>query len=581
MMNMQVLKTVGVWMLLIGNSAPMNNIHSQLVKGQKCCRENLSQTPSGCLSQVESSFTPPLNFVNTSEAPHTEVLWTPYSLKCPRGFNIAYYNLESNVSRIRPSLIIEGERIKLKWLDEIIFKTTSNFCVEALPNDAYRALACRPDPNIICRDGTCVSNCCGQQEALNKDSYPHCLPTNIKKSTYNYKTISGNPIEAPSDEVIITIVPDCKPIIFLDSERYYLLPNGQLYEHEKSFTYGLNTYCITHNETGSMTGAFACHVPESKAETVKSNFQSVGVVLSAIFLIVTVIFHIVIPELRDMQGLCLLCHMSSLIVADLALFTSYIFSKDLTRTHCIINGVILQFSFLAVFFWLNVMCFDIWRVIRGTVHCIPITGILANDAKKFRVYSTYAWGGPVIVTVVGIIVENLPDHPTFNSLIRPGFGKVSCWYQGDIERLTHFYGIVALLFVMNLLLLGHTVFMLYQAGSAFQCCARQFNITAFNRHHLEIFWQRFTLFLLMALCWTTEILSWKIPPPELWFLTDVLNSLQGFIIFLIFISGKKKRELVRDALTGTISAVSNAARKISMSNDTAATWHQDTNSTSV
>ncbi|XP_069161329.1 G-protein coupled receptor Mth2 isoform X2 [Procambarus clarkii] len=493
MMNMQVLKTVGVWMLLIGNSAPMNNIHSQLVKGQKCCRENLSQTPSGCLSQVESSFTPPLNFVNTSEAPHTEVLWTPYSLKCPRGFNIAYYNLESNVSRIRPSLIIEGERIKLKWLDEIIFKTTSNFCVEALPNDAYRALACRPDPNIICRDGTCVSNCCGQQEALNKDSYPHCLPTNIKKSTYNYKTISGNPIEAPSDEVIITIVPDCKPIIFLDSERYYLLPNGQLYEHEKSFTYGLNTYCITHNET----------------------------------------------------------------------------------------GVILQFSFLAVFFWLNVMCFDIWRVIRGTVHCIPITGILANDAKKFRVYSTYAWGGPVIVTVVGIIVENLPDHPTFNSLIRPGFGKVSCWYQGDIERLTHFYGIVALLFVMNLLLLGHTVFMLYQAGSAFQCCARQFNITAFNRHHLEIFWQRFTLFLLMALCWTTEILSWKIPPPELWFLTDVLNSLQGFIIFLIFISGKKKRELVRDALTGTISAVSNAARKISMSNDTAATWHQDTNSTSV
>nr|XP_045589984.1 G-protein coupled receptor Mth2-like [Procambarus clarkii] len=134
---------------------------------------------------------------------------------------------------------------------------------------------------------------------------------------------------------------------------------------------------------------------------------------------------------------------------------------------------------------------------------------------------------------------------------------------------------------MNLLLLGHTVFMLYQAGSAFQCCARQFNITAFNRHHLEIFWQRFTLFLLMALCWTTEILSWKIPPPELWFLTDVLNSLQGFIIFLIFISGKKKRELVRDALTGTISAVSNAARKISMSNDTAATWHQDTNSTSV
>lgn len=29
-----------------------------------------------------------------------------------------------------------------------------------------------------------------------------------------------------------------------------------------------------------------------------------------------------------------------------------------------ITGMIIQMSFLATFFWLNVMCFDIWRVIR-------------------------------------------------------------------------------------------------------------------------------------------------------------------------------------------------------------------------
>lgn len=36
------------------------------------------------------------------------------------------------------------------------------------------------------------------------------------------------------------------------------------------------------------------------------------------------------------------------------------------RTVCFFSfsGFVFQYSFLAMFFWLNVMCFDIWRVIR-------------------------------------------------------------------------------------------------------------------------------------------------------------------------------------------------------------------------
>lgn len=83
----------------------------------------------------------------------------------------------------------------------------------------------------------------------------------------------------------------------------------------------------------------------------------------------------------------------------------------------------------------------------------------------------------------------------------------------------------------------------------------------------------------MSSCWVTEVLSWLIPPPELWYVlwilmyskkweflkeysmyfsffllklkekysihrsaTDMLNSLQGFFIFVIFVANRSKRK---------------------------------------
>ncbi|ROT82886.1 putative G-protein coupled receptor Mth2-like [Penaeus vannamei] len=117
--------------------------------------------------------------------------------------------------------------------------------------------------------------------------------------------------------------------------------------------------------------------------------------------------------------------------------------------------------------------------------------------------------------------------------------------------------------------------MLFKAGGAFtHCCSRQTSsLTAFNRNHLDAFWQRFSLFCLMALCWVTEILSWKIHPLEMWILTDIINSLQGFIVFVIFVTSRKKREIVSHSWEGTVSTVSQAARKLSRTDDTGVVWH--------
>ncbi|XP_042859203.1 probable G-protein coupled receptor Mth-like 1 [Penaeus japonicus] len=163
------------------------------------------------------------------------------------------------------------------------------------------------------------------------------------------------------------------------------------------------------------------------------------------------------------------------------------------------------------------MCFDIWRVVKATVRLVPLTYILADDAKKFRLYCAYAWGVPLVVVTVTAVIHYLPDEKLPDTVLSPGFGVVSCWFKGDYEVLSYFYATVILLSLLNLILFGHTLVMLFQARAmSITCCSRETRtLTAFNRSNLNPFWQRFTLLCLMAVFWVTEILSWKIEPPEI------------------------------------------------------------------
>ena len=62
---------------------------------------------------------------------------------------------------------------------------------------------------------------------------------------------------------------------------------------------------------------------------------------------------------------------------------------------------------------------------------------------------------------------------------------ISCLFSGDKELLLYCYAYVGALFVLDLVFLGHTMFLLFQAGSAFRCFSKQVAVTAFNRKHLE------------------------------------------------------------------------------------------------
>ncbi|XP_064111112.1 G-protein coupled receptor Mth2-like isoform X2 [Macrobrachium nipponense] len=516
--------------------------------GELCCPENKHFEANGCVPFNDSRvFQPP--------APFSNVLWTYQGFQCPHGYDPTPFEVNKNAR-----LILDGGSVSLKWR-HILIKTTKKFCLSLLPSNAYVGVVCRPNIEKLCADATCIQKCCDHGEVASL-KVRHCTPNASRKFSLTFQSASGFEVQSPVDLRVLYRIPNCENILHLNLEdktdgRFLLTADGYLYQPAKGTIYYETKFCLDHFTTGvfegERLGAFICSGPGLPiGPTLKDRFYAAGLMISALSLSVTILCNILVGKLRALQDLHQLCHMISLLVGETALFIGYLFSDDLPLTHCIINSIIAQFAFLSAFFWLNVMCVDIHQYVRATVKLVPRNSIQGRQWLRFKCYSAYAWGLPFLITLATAVLHYVPDYPG-QTILRPGFGIKSCWFHGDIERLTFFYVWIGALFLANIFLLANTVFMLHKTGAILLSGKRKSVFEeggnhASNRRNVNKFWQSFSLFALMELCWITEILSWKIPPESLWIPTDIINTLQGFFIFLFFLRNKTKREALKEAI---------------------------------
>ncbi|CAL4166365.1 unnamed protein product [Meganyctiphanes norvegica] len=148
-----------------------------------------------------------------------------------------------------------------------------------------------------------------------------------------------------------------------------------------------------------------------------------------------------------------------------------------------------------------------------------------------------------------------PNDGSIPGLVHPRIGESRCWFNDEnITLLCYYYGPTGVLMVINTIFLANTYNYLriirgdnkspndpdgYTLSSAE--ISRKYDFFA-------AFWQRFYLLVLICGCYIADVLAWKIPPRELWAITDFLNVLQGSLVLLIFLCHRNKRHLVREKL---------------------------------
>lgn len=257
------------------------------------------------------------------------------------------------------------------------------------------------------------------------------------------------------------------------------------------------------------------------AAPVRHALYGAGLALGALFLAATLVAGFALPAAHHaLHWRCQTHYVAALMVGDALLAATQLAGDAVPPPLCRALAVCMHFLFLSAFFWLNTMCFNIWWTFRDFR---PTSLERGQEAWRLRVYMVYAWGGPLLLSGAAALLDALPHA----GLLRPRFGERRCWFYGDLEILVYFFGPVGVLLLVNLALFVSTT--------------RQLTCGLWRRDEVKSTSERAALgrvcaklVVVMGVTWGADVVSWAVGGPHyVWYATDLLNALQGLLIFLV------------------------------------------------
>ena len=104
-------------------------------------------------------------------------------------------------------------------------------------------------------------------------------------------------------------------------------------------------------------------------------------------------------------------------------------------------------------FWLNSMCFDVWRSFRLLRDHSRRTRLPALTWRhpKFKWYALWAWGGPAVVVGVTLAMQYLPPSYTRGAKL-PGVGLEGTCFLGSEGALYYLHMINLPILMSNIVL---------------------------------------------------------------------------------------------------------------------------------
>lgn len=271
------------------------------------------------------------------------------------------------------------------------------------------------------------------------------------------------------------------------------------------------------------TAAAAADEANSTSEQLQVAVLNIGIMISVIFLAATLVAGYLLPSVHHvLHWRCQIYYVFCLFIGDLLLaYTQLTSHLELGSVACTMIASIMHFFFLAAFFWLNTMCFNIWWTFRDFR---PSSLERNQEIFRLRLYSAYAWGIPLLIATIAVTIDQLPD----TDLLKPGFGVRSCWFSGgNIEIFAYFFGPVGILLCANMALFISTTHQLTCGLWKRDDVKSTTEKTALGKVCLK-------LVIVMGVTWIADVISWHVGGPHAaWFFTDLINALQGVFIFLV------------------------------------------------
>ncbi|XP_045772438.1 probable G-protein coupled receptor Mth-like 3 isoform X2 [Maniola jurtina] len=307
----------------------------------------------------------------------------------------------------------------------------------------------------------------------------------------------------------------------LDSELMdiYLVENGKLHVKltipnapAKSLVFGTENFCVDFVKTEESMHpeiTFRITMPPKQDHSAKLKLNTAAYIISSIFLTLVLLVYFMFASLRNLVGKIIMSIAASLLGGFLmfvALLLKILENGDVTDGFCLGSNFCIYFFFLASFFWMNVLSFDIWKQFRKK-RLSSYREQRGEYRRKFLTYSIYAWGIPLAMAVIFILLEkNIIDVRSVPSFIKPNIILNQC-FLGDTERMYYLYIPMLILILCNWAFYFMTAYAIWQTKRD----ARTMGVTSTPnniKERLKIFLR---LSLVMGISWVLEIVSASTP----------------------------------------------------------------------
>ncbi|XP_057373380.1 G-protein coupled receptor Mth2-like [Daphnia carinata] len=420
-------------------------------------------------------------------------------------------------------------------LEEHITYQAGEFCIqETFPSGRLVARYCVRDP--CNRTDVCIRKCCPNYTAFDISS-TRCINhlSNLTVTLYNN---TGYPLHIKSEDLFIRdgIAPQCRDGFkhrLLDVNDYIMLPNGLLDILQTRRCSGAqkdgglitDEYCIDHFvDVNGTSGERALVCVEDDTNSTYPIFLFV----SSFFLVATFAVYALIPEIRNIHGVVIMCYVVSRAGAYLIFGTLQLVGTTRSTIACRAMSILIHFSYLSTYTWLNAVCFDIWWTLKSMQPCSSVNQAIRqnNLGKPFVAYSLYSWGLAAIIVIIGQVLDYYKISAS-ESIIRSQFGEDACWFSSYGAMFAYVYGPVCILILVDIIFFVMTSVLLRRAG-----------IGAGNRHAREKYRLRviFGLFVLKIVSWLAEFITYAIGClNEASYAIDVIETLSSVLTFAIFV----------------------------------------------
>eukprot|EP00105_Crassostrea_gigas_P012038 XP_011427918.1 PREDICTED: uncharacterized protein LOC105328647 [Crassostrea gigas] len=356
-----------------------------------------------------------------------------------------------------------------------------------------------------------------------------------------------------------------------------ILYEGEVFDPDK-YDYVDDTHdnvkiCIYSQGVSSSILKTSCAMEFQNAIVAESYLSFVLGIISTVVTFLSLMTYVIFKEMRNLPGVSTANLTFALFLAELLFIVSGSPKPDWM---CPVIGMVLHYLFLASFFWMNVMSYDLYKTFANK--CI-LTRV-RSKAKYLPRYALYAWGTPAIIVAVCAVIDYTDFIP--NVKIRYGGGSLStnsfrdldlsdssenstmarrmesmdenlgCWIQEPVAALVAFGSPMLLILFSNSVMFVKTIYCIRKTLKLANIKKRRSSLNhVTGKSDVRLYVRMSTM---MGFTWisglASSIVSAFAGTPTftictvlhaLSFLFIIFNCSQGLFIFFAFICNKRVR----------------------------------------